>query len=340
MTTRPALRTLISAVLFSVAFAEHNTTSGAEIQFPVVFTSGDELAQFGLSIIGYPAFHRPLVHRCYFYGAGGALLTVSQERLARYRQNGFTLNSLCLGLVSETKFDPETGKRLPTYIVIDPTKVVETKKIAHGKESIERNIEEVFVSNEFPLELPSCFRRGLPYSDCVFNFDRFTGKPLSEAKKNAFRQLGRALDEAMQRAIENRLVCAWLFCSERWWEDLGDGYSTAGSLGGGAFEPVGAFDLGYLPHFIKEKLAPHGIKVPEALLKDSHVSFFDVSINLPAGYGYNLDADGSAGPSVSQAVLKMAADQKRQVSQLDPAGLAQAIDAAKPSGAAPAGAQR
>src|ERR1700747_3054800 len=46
------------------------------------------------------------------------------------------------------------------------------------------------------------------------------------------------------------------------------------------------------------------------------------------------------GPSASQAVLKMAADQKRQVSQLDPADLAQAIDAAKPSGAAPAGAQR
>ena len=58
-----------------------------------------------------------MIHQCYYYGAGGQLIRVSHERLVRYRNKGFTLDSLCLGLMSSTLFDPETGKRLPTYIV-------------------------------------------------------------------------------------------------------------------------------------------------------------------------------------------------------------------------------
>jgi hypothetical protein len=300
---------LIALLLSLPAPTAHADESQGAVQFPLVFTSKDPLSNFGLSIGS--AKQPPLLHSCYYYGDGGDLITVSHERLLRYRDMGFTLNSLCLGLMSETLFDPETGKRLPTFIVIDADAAASSGTI-RGNDT----------TYEHPLELPRCFRRALPYSDCVFNFDRLTGQPLSEDKKLAFQALGKSLNEAFERAIKERLVCSWPFCTER-----RSDCCVVGSLAAGGAGPAICSNEGYLPYFIESELAPHGIDVPKPLLDGSHLSCFDVSINLPAGYGYAMDADGTAGPSVSPEVIKAALDSKHRVSQIDPATLAAELQA-------------
>jgi Helix-hairpin-helix containing domain len=157
------------------AQAQDTSRHAGEIEYPIVVTTAEKLATFGLSIIGYEPRWPALTHLCYFPIGPGAIefLSVSHERLIRYQEMGFTLNSLCLGLVSSTRFDPETGTRLPTYV-------------AAYTVSLRRKF-----SAERPLELPKCFSRALIYTDCEFNFDRRTGKPLSENQKQAFKKLGR-----------------------------------------------------------------------------------------------------------------------------------------------------
>jgi hypothetical protein len=276
-------------------------TAASEIKFPIVFTADDDLAKFGISITR----NDQMLHQCYYYGDGGQFIRVSHDLLLHYRERGFTLNSLCLGLMSETLFDPETGKRLPTYIMVDP------KSLASGK------IRDIDVTYEHPLELPQCFNRALVYSDCTINFDRLTGDRLPKEKIEAFRTLGLALNNAFQRAIEQRLVCNWPYCSER-----RTGRFVPGSLAAGGYGATICSNEGYLKYFVESTLAEHGIDVPRTVLKDAHLSCFDVSINLPAGYGYTMDADGTAGPSLSAEVLQEASDTKRQFSKIDPKALA------------------
>jgi hypothetical protein len=282
----------------------------ADISFPLVFATDDELAKFGLSISKNAA----MLHQCYYYGDGGQLIRLSHERLLRHREMGFTLNSLCLGLMSESRFDPETGRRLPTYIVVDP------KALASGK------INDVDATYEHPLELPPCFRRALAYADCVFNYDRLTGGRLSAEKTQAFRELGLAVNNALQRAMEQRLVCNWPYCTER----RGDRIAP-GSLAAGGYGATLCNNEGYLKYFIESTLADRGIAVPKTVLGDAHLSCFDISINLPAGYGYTMDADGTAGPSLSPELLQAAVDPKRRPSQIDPKVLADLLNGQTPS---------
>jgi hypothetical protein len=290
---------MIPVVLAAVLMIESTSAQpSSRIEFPVVFTSYDQLAQYGLAMLKNSSKPPPSFHYCYDYGAGGDLIAISHERLIRYRTGGYTLNSLCLGLISESKFDPETGERLPTFIV-------STKGI----------------TQEHPLELPSCYQRALPFSDCTFNFDRLTGKRLTVDEKSKVREIGRGIDDAMVAAIKERAVCSWPFCAERW--PKMESYWSEGSLAPGSGKPTGCFNLGYLPYFFRAEVAPKGINVPtEAQLRSLHASCFDISINLPAGYGYTTDADGTAGPSVSPELVALAAQPDHQASQIDPKVLA------------------
>jgi hypothetical protein len=261
-----------------------------------------------------------LDHQCYWYND---LLSVSHERLLRYRDMGFTLNSLCLGLISETKFDPETGERLPTYVAI-AQKAWDERKKQYPKVTVES-----YLSLEHPLELPKCFRRALPYSDCDFKFDRLTGKPLPETKRRQFKVLGEALNETMQQAIKHRLVCTWPFCLERWAIDPPDGDND---LLGTLEAEYGCFQLGYLRQFIETKLRPKGIDAPvDEKLGEAGITCFDVSLNLPAGFGYTTDADGVRGPSISPELVKMATEPQRKVDQIDIEALAARIKSLEPS---------
>jgi hypothetical protein len=212
----PILKAMLLALL-STAAADETSPSTSSISFPIVITSAQQLKQFDLSVICCGVNYPPLLHLCYDVGPGADVISVSHERLVRYREMGFTLQSLCLGLLSETRFDPETGKRLPTYLAIDFDKI---KRINKGREQFVRDNPflnyDVSMTAEHPLELPQCYRRALPYTDCAFNFDRLTGERLSDVAKDNFKRLGQALDAAMESAILQRLVCPWPYCPKRY----------------------------------------------------------------------------------------------------------------------------
>jgi hypothetical protein len=321
-----ALKALLLAFL-SATTAEEIPPNSAGIKFPIVVTSAQQLKEFGLSVtccgVNYPS----LLHLCYDVGPGADVISVSHERLHRYREIGFTLQSLCFGLLSESLFDPETGKRLPTYIAIDFDKI---KKINQGREQYVRNNPflnyDVSMTAEHPLELPQCYRRALPYTDCVFNFDRLTGARLGDIERHNFKRLGEALDAAMVTAVRQRLACTWPYCPKRYTRHFDYSKQVGGLVTHGEH---GCFDqppvYGYLSSFTENVLAPHGIDVPPSLLEIGRLSCFDVSIDLPGGYGYTTDADSTAGPSVSPELLKIAADGSRHVDQLDPVALKAAI---------------
>jgi hypothetical protein len=118
----------------AVAFATVLAGSAAaeeDLSYPIRFGSPAELEELGISLkFAKPddnAWPKPtFANTCYGYDFVGNILSVSDEFLARYRAKGFTRESLCLGLISFARFDPETGKRLPTYMVIDE-KAVEAR---------------------------------------------------------------------------------------------------------------------------------------------------------------------------------------------------------------------
>src|SRR5215831_19022207 len=93
----------------------------------------DELTAQGIAVRGTKA--RPFPNSC--QSSGNAKLSVSNRLLEHFKSRGFTLESLCLGLSSNVRFDPETGRQLPLAFVPE----------------IRRDQK-----NEFPLNLPACFR--------------------------------------------------------------------------------------------------------------------------------------------------------------------------------------
>jgi hypothetical protein len=310
---RISVATLLLSIGVTASHAEQKTTS-QQIKFPIVITSASQLRPFGLAVIFGSATYPRLDHQCYWYND---LISVSHERLTRYRELGFTLNSLCLGLISGTLFDPETGRRLPTFITFNQKEFEENRK---RTPILDR---DDYVSQEHPLELPKCFSRALPFSDCVFNFDRLTGKPLSKAKRERFRAYGQRIKSAMDEAIKRRVICTPPFCHERWTADPPDGdNSVLGSLDA----ENGCFNLGYLGRFLEQVLRPKGIATPsENEVDELGVTCFDISLNLPATFGYTTDADGMRSPTVSPEIVAIAADPSRSAAQIDVESLAASI---------------
>jgi hypothetical protein len=59
-------------------------------------------------------------HNCYYYGDGANTISFTGEFFESFRNKGFSVNSLCLALQSPLAFDPETGRRVPSYQVVHP----------------------------------------------------------------------------------------------------------------------------------------------------------------------------------------------------------------------------
>ena len=127
------------------------------------------------------------------------------------------MESVCLGLVSQTRYDPETGRRLPTYIIADEQEVTRQLR-EHGE------LSEGSITEEMPLDLPGCFRNGTPYNDCVFRFGRKTGKVLTAAETATYAELGAALDK-WTRAI----IAAGNYAADKLWDC--DGHRPCSDLG-------------------------------------------------------------------------------------------------------------
>src|ERR1700744_1336912 len=69
---------------------------------PAIFTSAAKLRETGLSNPFGDENNTSLKNKCYYYGDGGYTISLSDEFLARFLRQGFTLQSACLGLISTT----------------------------------------------------------------------------------------------------------------------------------------------------------------------------------------------------------------------------------------------
>ena len=269
--------------------------------FPLIFYPPGTEAQAGLLHEGPK---KTFETGCYHFGEGGAVnISISAELLAFYVQQGFSRRSLCMALISAIRFDPETGRRLATYVVI------------YDLKDLRKHPDEVgYLSPELPLAIPSCFARALPYSDCTWNFDAFTGKRLSATLTRRFKTFGRELEEAI-RAFKNgphrapRDLCEedplWPAKSEKA-QKLCSFYRE-GEGDYGDLLPSNASDETLEDYTNEYNVGPY---------------YFDLSEEFPEGFGYGLIYyDTGLGSSVPVDVTKAALEGAKRPAQVDPAKL-------------------
>jgi hypothetical protein len=267
----PASRVLLkTATLYAIIFGSMGLPYAVQAaDYPVIFTSSAELRKLGIAV-AFGDRPAPFKNKCYSYGDGGYLISMSDEFLSRFLSKGFTLESACLGLISETHYDPESGRRLATYMIVDREMIKQ------------RSDEPGAATEELPLELPSCFKNANPYTDCVFRYGRKTGKKLSSEETGIYQMLGAAIDAILAKEARRKPA-------------------NEGILGGSKEEELVA---GYRK-FAGQGI-PDGQQLDEKLGRYSSLSIWTGSSKLPRGFGYALDADGAAGPSLSAAAMEAA----------------------------------
>jgi hypothetical protein len=316
------LLTALASLFASSALPAHAQTAAPK--FPIVIAKSERLADVGIKMAwGLPKDFKHYANRCYYYGDGGLSFSVSDELLARYKAKGFTLNSLCMGLVSEAKFDPETGKRLPTYMLVD---AVALEAATNGRDI--RNLtakqlsqccsEPGMMTEELPLIVPACFKNGTPYSDCDWRYGIKTGVKVREVTRENFARLGSEIERIMAVVIREKLVCfaemGAACVAER--HDQIPMPNGERNNRGNALAPEGR-----AMSTILDGQTRRDLKTDEALAKLSKAMFVDISATFPKGFGYALFADGTAGPSVSGAVMKVTLGDGEPESQISTARL-------------------
>jgi hypothetical protein len=148
-----------------------------EVVTRIRMTVGELRAQ-GLAVS--PSAH-PFSNSC--QSSGNARLSVSDDLLANFMSKGFTLESVCLAFSSHMRFDPETGRQLPLAFV--------------------PQIQADGFDNEFPLNVPLCFRNGVSYLDCDFKFDTWWGGKLDRRQLAENRQFAQRIDAMIRALIQN-----------------------------------------------------------------------------------------------------------------------------------------
>lgn len=256
----------------------------AQDAFPVVFGDSGDLAKIGVQMRSHvggddvPQFP----NKCYYIGDGGPLVTVSDGFAAPYLAKGFSVPSMCMAMYSGIRFDPDTGRRLATFVVAD-------------LQAIEQyGFDPFSITDEFGLELPDCFANGRPLSDCNFQYDPKTGAALNDQVRANIRGLAAATDEGARKAIASGVFDKECDIDGAVFPDCrSDIYPD---------EPDNIFIKGF-----RGREEPSGMRWP--------VTFMDVDDEFPAGYGYAIFASGEAGPSADLDAEKIAVDPKRRASQ-------------------------
>jgi hypothetical protein len=185
----------------------------------------------------------PLPNSCATPGA--ADLSVSNEMLSAFQSRGFTLESLCLSLTSVINFDPDSGTPMPFA-------------------SLPGGVR-------YPLNIPDCFKRAVPFLDCSWRNDHYSGDVVDQGERDTNRKIGQAIQmvarRQMQTARGGRIVRPIKDrCGER----------------------VNAFDI-QVDGPVGDAATSTGGRRPHAF-RDVCVMLQTVlfSENLPLGYGYAL----------------------------------------------------
>jgi hypothetical protein len=164
-------------------------------KYPYILADRAQLRSFGLTLDGYGGGRNaePYPNKCFGYGDGGYPMTLSDELIARHK--GISFETLCFVLrQGGLRYDPSSGRRLPTYILAN------IKALRSG------DPRQLFnsVTEELPLEVPSCFKQGAVVQDeasasfiangCSFEYDTSSGRRLSAEESAYFKKAGLALD--------------------------------------------------------------------------------------------------------------------------------------------------
>ena len=274
---------------------------------PVMIEWGSfALQEFGISGIAEPGDERDFKqtpHRCYTYGGDGNGIAISDALLARFKTRGFSLESLCLALESEVRFHPETGKRLPTYVVFDRRGMLDALQRHDFARMTDAQIkaccsEDGLAHTEQPLDVPDCFKDGAPYADCVWRYDVMTGRKLSDAEAKLYRDLGRAIEAGMARAMMGEIkACGGKpepgdDVDVRWPCKPARARSETGFL-----QPDAKFVVDLIKRHVDARL------LPQPLTRINKATFVDISPAFPRGYGYALMAEENGGPAINEARL-------------------------------------
>ena len=298
-----------------IVFAVTPAMAQSDIKYPIVFAFGDTTLQklgiSGVTEYGDERDMRLTPHRCYSYGGDGNGKAISDAMLARHKARGFSLESTCLGLVSQARFDPETGRRLPTYIAANEEDLRTALK-GRALNSVPKNelkewlTDSGFFSEEQPFSVPSCFKDGAPYSDCNWHFDIMSGKSLTPETTRRFLEFGRALEAGMARALRGEKK-ACKSDDEQW---------PCG-------KPRATYEEGFMApdaKFIGQTLAKHvdAALLPKKLTQGTVATFLDISTAFPRGFGYALNAEENGGPAAaSEATLRYYYGEPTRASRID-----------------------
>ena len=264
------------------------------LSYPLVLPDIESQLDLGIlnSSFGPNQSSPALANKCYYYGDGGDLLSISDELLAIYQGRGFTLRTLCLGIISGIRYHPETGARLPTVLMADMEALTSPDYIG----------EPGALSAELTIGLPDCFRRGLPLNDCKWTYDIFNGSPLSAEFKG---QIAKANAQVMQTG--RALLAQGLYarqCPNNEIPTDPDGDESCYAEVAPTSEP---YIQGYL---LREYWAE--AKHPELLPYGGFVDFSPVHAE---GFAYAMFADGAAGPSASLDSAEVAVRAKNRASR-------------------------
>jgi hypothetical protein len=291
-------------------------TAAAQNRYPLVFDSVKQLKRYGLALLGIGTddISVQFPTRCYYYGDGGWEISISDALLSFNKSQGFSRRSACLALISGIRFNPESGKHLATYILVD-------RKLLRPK-----NNEPSALSEELPLSLPSCFRNGRPYSDCVWNYDPLTGEKLAA---NASVAAPGMWESCRSNAATRK------FCIQPWTAKEASNQIDQFMIGQKdscvsneekSTDPNEKLVQGTI--FIRCKFVAEMDLQPSDPLDDiknatiawnSAATLYDFSDEFPKGYGYALFANGDAGGAeVSVDVVKAAFNGERPKAELDP----------------------
>jgi hypothetical protein len=272
-------------------FAGSNRLNAASPKFPLIFYPPESAAQAGLA---HDTEKQTFETACYYFHQGGAFnISISAELLAHYVQRGFSRRSLCMALISGIRFDPETGHRLATYVVV---------YLLASNDQPEGDIAQ-----ELPLAIPSCFARALPYSDCTWNFDPLTGKRLSAVFAQRFKAFGQKLEGAIRAFKDGPHEAPRDECQD----DPPDWPSTA--------------LCSYYGELVASGLGGDELKKGEHVAGSHYVAgsyLFDLSDEFPEGFGYGLIFyETGLGPSIPVNETKAALAGAKRPAQVDPAKL-------------------
>lgn len=281
----------------------NRSSTGDGLRYPVILPDAASQQAIGVVEHNYGAGGPALGNWCYYYGDGGGDLSLSDEFVAGYRDQGFSLRTICMAMASGIRFNPETGKRLATVQAVDIPAATAPDYFG----------EPGPIGPETPVELPACFARGLPLSDCTFAFDPRTGAKLSPAQTARLASAGRTVLDTGAALLASGAYgspCAGGEHLTAYYNDsAGDLQErTPAELESCYVETAsGAYTAG---RFVREY---HINRFHSEMLPLG--GFVDVSPAFDTGFAYAIYADGAAGPSFELDDKALVADGKSRSSQ-------------------------